>query len=351
MLFGEVGTIDNVSQMNLFSKLMASNKGRLAWLLLMFLVLFILPHPMYDLLTWFMEALLAWFAVSYLSDKLNLKYKKIWKIFSIAIPFFSFLAFLIIKNRYLNSLSNRRKITGSRKIVFIKLFSLIGSFIFIVISLYFLVTVDNYYKFVNNYLNLANKDASVGNEINKTFNDLSKNPQKSLYISSLDLLNKANSIFNEESLIINNIKNNLLVLLFPEVKKRIDSAEQFNKYLLTLNEVSLVWNKSAIESGYASDKTQNLLKNVDKISNLKKNYTDLELTRHPTLASMIFGNLFTASIYLIVLVYGLILVVFSSFMSFIRFKQKQKFVSFKWFGLFVINILSLGLFILTLFYF
>lgn len=330
---------------------MASNKGRLAWLFLMFLVLFILPHPTYDLLTFLIEAFLAWFAISYLSDKLNLKYKKLWKTFSIIIPFFSFLVFLIIKNKYLNPQSSKSKITDSRKIVFIKLVSLIGSFIFIAISLYFLVTVDNYYKFVNNYLSLANEDAKVDNKINKTFNDLSKNPQKSLYISSLDLLNKANSIFNEESLAINNIKNNLLVLLFPEVKKRLDSAEQFNKYLLTLNKVSLVWNKSAIESGYSSNKTQNLLKNVDKISNLGKSYRDLELTLHPTLASLIFGNLFTASIYLIVFIYGIILVIFSSFMSFIRFKQKQKLATFKWFGLFVINILSLGLFILTLFYF
>lgn len=342
-----------------FNKFIESSKGRFTWLAIMFFLL-IFPSPyanvnrnftVYDLLIYLVVAGMSWFAIYHLSGKLNLKYKKLWRILSIIVPFFSFLIFLIVKNKYLN-IPKEERIQDSRKIVFIKLFSLMGFFIFIVISLYFLIEVDNYYRFVIDYSNLANKEINTTNDLNKIYGDLSKTPQKNLYIKSLNLIDKNISILKEQDITLREIKNNLLAFVFPETRKRIESAEQSTEFLQNSNKASMEWNKSALDNGYASDKTQNLLKKVENLNNKKdRAYIDLELTRHPSLISLLLGNLLAMTVYLIVFVYGLLLAIFLACMTYTRFKQKQKFTSLKWFGLFVVDILTLSLFILTLLYF
>lgn len=90
--------------MKWFEKLMSSNKGRVAWFIFMIIILFIPTPQGYGFTISIIELFLAWFAVSYLSDKLNLKHKKLWKIMAIILGGLTYIVFLIVKRKQLKSI-------------------------------------------------------------------------------------------------------------------------------------------------------------------------------------------------------------------------------------------------------
>lgn len=90
--------------MKWFEKLMNSGKGRVFWLVFMIAVLFIPLSQENQFVITIIEMFLAWFAIDYLSSKLNLKHKKIWKILALFFNVITYPAFLFIKRKQLREL-------------------------------------------------------------------------------------------------------------------------------------------------------------------------------------------------------------------------------------------------------
>lgn len=102
--------------MKSFEKLMNTNKGRLAWLLLLILLIFYPSPDEYDWIYAIVAIFLSWLAVNHLANKLELKHKKLWQIMTI--PFgigpITYLIFLIAKRKQLKlkeSVKNRHHST------------------------------------------------------------------------------------------------------------------------------------------------------------------------------------------------------------------------------------------------
>lgn len=102
-----------------FKKMMDSNKGRIFWLLLMIGVFYIPTPQGKEFIVISTEVILAWLGVNYLSEKVNVKYKKLWKIMSIILGLFTYMVFLFVKRKQLNAINNFKTPTFFKDMQFI----------------------------------------------------------------------------------------------------------------------------------------------------------------------------------------------------------------------------------------
>jgi hypothetical protein len=91
--------------MKWFNDLMSTNKGRLFWLLIIIGAAFIPVPQAYDYVTTILVIILGWIAVYHLSNKLNVKHKKLWRIMAIFLSASVYIIFLIVKRKQLRTLS------------------------------------------------------------------------------------------------------------------------------------------------------------------------------------------------------------------------------------------------------
>ena len=95
--------------MKWFHNLMKTNRGRLLWLLLLLIItlLFTIMPTIDDffyLVITFVLMILAYIPIMYLSDQLNLRHKRLWKLGSILFSVFTYILFLIIKRKELSKI-------------------------------------------------------------------------------------------------------------------------------------------------------------------------------------------------------------------------------------------------------
>ncbi len=89
--------------MKWFKNLMSTNKGRIFWLVFMVVVGF-MPIPQnYYFVVLILEIALAWIGIDHLSNRLNIKHKKIWRIMAVFFTVFTYLMFLIVKRKQLKA--------------------------------------------------------------------------------------------------------------------------------------------------------------------------------------------------------------------------------------------------------
>ena len=91
--------------MKWFHNLMKTNRRRLLWLLLLLIITLLFPiiEDVYLVIT-VVLMILAYIPIMYLSDKLDLRHKRLWKLGSILFFVLAYILFLIIKRKELSKI-------------------------------------------------------------------------------------------------------------------------------------------------------------------------------------------------------------------------------------------------------
>ncbi len=315
--------------MNLFEDFINKRAGRFLWLLLLIVVVAINQNV---IISWVLTAGMAWFAITYVGKSREISYGKLWKLSALFLPVLIYIAFLL--DIECHDLKTHLGSIDSRKFRYIKMFVLLSTLLFIIISVAFTYELSNFLSINNAIITNYDKQALLNSKIERVRSQIFEGNEKNQYALIIQESDKRLKLLNNLIYDASRYKNNPVIKLLPygyDLSRL--SLERY--YQFKVEQVAFSkWYRQALvdDSNYA--KLNELLAEYEKesgkteliTSSLDKAYSKLQEGKKNRLAHFMPSVL----LFLPLLILGIIVLTLNIAILLVSTKKKESFATILW---------------------